>query len=161
MITPMEPHRTKLVVMTRRRLLATTAGLGAAAIAGVPALADPDDVVAAQRALFGEREIQEGRVELTLPPISENGFSVPISIEVDSPMTDEDHVTRIALFSPRNPLPNIATFHLGPRAGRARVETRIRLGGTQAVTAVAEMSDGSLWSGSRETVVTLAACVVL
>ena len=76
-------------------------------------------------------------------------------------MTADDHVRQIAIFSPRNPIANVARFQLGPRAGRAAVATRIRLGGTQAVQAVAEMSDGSLWSGSAQTVVTLAACVVL
>jgi sulfur-oxidizing protein SoxY len=50
-------------------------------------------------------------------------------------------------------------FHLGPRAGRASVATRIRLADTQTVTAICEMSDGSFWSDSASVVVTLAACL--
>ena len=151
----------KHAAITRRSVILATAGLGALAIPSGPALAAPEDMRAAQEALFGARAIRPGRVTVTLPPISENGFSVPIEIEVDSPMTPDDHVVRLALFSPRNPLADIAHYHLGPHSGRARVATRIRLGGTQAIAAVAEMNDGTLWSGSAETVVTLAACVVL
>ncbi len=147
--------------LSRRGLLAGGAGAGAVALLHPLASAAPQDMVAAQRDLFGARPIREGRVGVKLPPIAENGYSVPLEIEVDSPMTEADHVVQIAVFSPRNPLANIARFHMGPRAGRARVATRIRLGGSQAVTVVAEMNDSSLWAGSAETVVTLAACVVL
>jgi sulfur-oxidizing protein SoxY len=138
-------------------------GVGGILIAAtpLPALAGPADLIQAQKILFGDRQIREGRVKLKLPAIAENGYSVPLSVDVDSPMTDNDHVRQIAIFSPRNPIAEIVRFELGPRAGRAAVSTRIRLGGTQTVQAVAEFSDGSLWSGSANTVVTLAACVVL
>lgn len=145
----------------RRTLLSAGTGAVFVSLISGHANAAPEDVLAAQRKLFGDRPIREGRVSLKLPPIAENGFSVPLTVNVESPMTDADHVTRIAVFSPRNPLPNVAQFTLGPRAGLASVSTRIRLGGTQAILAVAEMNDGTLWSGSAETVVTLAACVVL
>lgn len=140
------------------------AGSGSAIlITATPGLAHASeaDLRRAREELFGDRPIQEGRVTVTLPPIAENGHSVPLSVSVDSPMTDADYVKRIAILSPRNPLPNVAQFHFTPLSGKADVATRIRMSGTQAIQAVAEMSDGSLWSGSRETVVTLAACVVL
>ncbi|MEO0981326.1 MAG: SoxY-related AACIE arm protein [Pseudomonadota bacterium] len=145
----------------RRALLKTGAGALFISSIPIPASAAPEDMQAAVKETFGDGPIQEGRVALSIPPISENGFSVPIEIEVDSPMTEADHVRRIAVFSPRNPVSTLINFELGPRAGRAHVSTRIRLAGTQAVLVVAEMSDGSLWSGAAETVVTLAACVVL
>ena len=157
----MKTDKGTAVSISRRSLMTGMAGLGTLALIRSPASAAPEDVIAAQRALFGEREIQTGRVSVTMPPIAENGFSVPFEVEVDSPMTEEEHVVQIAVFSPRNPLPNVARFQLGPRAGRARVATRIRMSGTQSIMAVAEMSDGSLWSGSAETVVTLAACIIL
>jgi sulfur-oxidizing protein SoxY len=53
----------------------------------------------------------------------------------------------------------VATFHLGPRAGKAKVSTRVRLADSQKVIAIAEMSDGSFWSDSVNMIVTLAACV--
>ena len=95
-----------------------------------------------------------------LPPISENGYSVPLSVAVESPMTETDHVVRIAVFAEKNPLPDVARFELGPNAGVAHVRTRIRLGDSQRIRAIAEMSDGSLWTGYAFTIVTLAACVL-
>ena len=148
-------------VLDRRRFM--TGSGGAILIACTPLLAHADQagVTRARRELFGDRPVQEGRVTVKLPPIAENGHSVPMTVSVESPMTSEDYVRRIAVFSPRNPLSNVAQFQFTPRSGKAEVATRIRMSGTQSIQAVAEMSDGSLWSGSMETVVTLAACVVL
>lgn len=146
---------------TRRQIL--TAGGGAVLISAMPlsAFAAEADLLRARADLFGDRPIREGRVTVKLPPIAENGHSVPLTVNVESPMTEDDYVKQIAIFSPRNPLPLIGQFHLTPLSGKAEVASRIRMSGTQAIQAVAEMSDGSLWSGSMETVVTLAACVVL
>lgn len=111
------------------------------------------------RKLAGSKTISKGRVKLDVPPLVENGHLVPISVRVDSPMTAADHVTAIHVFTERNPLPEMATFRFGPRAGRAQVSTRVRLADTQNVIAIAEMSDGSLWSDNVFMIVTLAACL--
>lgn len=147
--------------LNRRTLLFSAGGAIAITSAPLTAFAAQEDVERARRDLFGERPVTEGRVTVKLPPIAENGYSVPLTVSVDSPMTSEDYVKRIAILSPRNPLPQIAQFYFTPRSGKAIVSTRIRMSGTQSIQAIAEMSDGSLWSGSMETVVTLAACVVL
>jgi sulfur-oxidizing protein SoxY len=102
--------------------------------------------------------VRPGRVKLEVPQLAENGNSISLRVTADSPMTPEDHVRAIYLFAPKNPRPAVAHFHLGPRAGRAEIATRIRLSGTQRVMAVAEMSDGSFWSDTAEVVVTVAAC---
>lgn len=107
----------------------------------------------------GGAEVQEGRVTLEIAPLVENGNAVGLSVGVDSPMQPEDFVRRIGLFNERNPQADIAVFHLGPRAGRAAVSTRIRLATSQQVVAVAEMSDGSFWAQSGSVIVTLAACI--
>ena len=146
--------------LPRREFLLNGVSLLAAAALPVTAGAEPAEVEASARALFGERPVEAGRVSLKIPAISENGYSVPLMVEVESPMTPEDHVVRIAIFAEENPLPDVARFELGPRAGRAKVQTRIRLGASQKIRAVAEMSDGSLWSTESFSVVTLAACVV-
>jgi sulfur-oxidizing protein SoxY len=52
----------------------------------------------------------------------------------------------------------IVRFSLGARAPRAEVRSTVRLSQTQKVVALARMSDGSVWSGSTEVVVLLAAC---
>lgn len=101
---------------------------------------------------------REGRVKIDLPPLVENGNTVPFSVSVESPMTEKDHVRSIHVFNEKNPQPNIGDFFLGPRAGRAAVATRIRLADSQTVVALAQMSDGSWWSGSAHVIVTLAAC---
>ena len=44
-------------------------------------------------------------------------------------------------------------------AGKAAFSTRIRLADSQNVVAIAELSDGSLWSDTVEVIVTLAACL--
>jgi sulfur-oxidizing protein SoxY len=142
---------------TRRDVMA---GVGALSLGLVrPARATPDGMAGAIKAFAGEAEIRDGKVILEIPPLVENGSSVPLTVKVGSPMTPQNHVKTIAIFNERNPQPNVANFHLGPRAGRAIVSTRIRLGESQTIVAIARMSDGSYWSGSAELVVTLPTCV--
>ena len=103
--------------------------------------------------------VREGKVTIEVASLVENGNTVPITVSIDSPMTAESHVQTIAIFNELNPLADVATFHLGPRAGRATVSLRIRLAASQKLVAVAQLSDGSLWSHTAEVVVTLAGCV--
>ena len=135
------------------------AGLGLGSIVAVtPARATPAEMQEAIRRVVGSATINPGKVKLDLPPLIENGNAVPLTVDVPSPMT-ADHVRAIHVFTQKNPQPNVASFHLGPRAGRARVATRIRLADTQTVVAVCELSDGSFWSDGADIVVTLAACL--
>jgi sulfur-oxidizing protein SoxY len=106
----------------------------------------------------GGARVETGRVKLDLPLLADNGNSVSLKVSVDSPMTPENYVKSIHLYAARNPRPNIANFYLGPRAGRAQVSTRVRLGGSQRVLAVAALSDGTFWSATADVVVTLSAC---
>jgi sulfur-oxidizing protein SoxY len=136
------------------------AGLGLAAVIRVePAHATPAEMQEAMRTIVGSARVQRGKVKLELPPLIENGNAVPVTVSVDSPMTEAEHVRAVHVFTEKNPQPYVASFHLGPRAGRARVSTRMRLADTQTVTAVCELSDGSFWSDSANIVVTLAACL--
>jgi sulfur-oxidizing protein SoxY len=143
---------------TRRQMLSSGAGALSLAVSR-PARATPETMAAAIKAFVGEANVRKGRVSLDIPPLVENGNSVPVTVTVESPMTTADFVKSIALFNERNPQPNVAHFHLGPRAGRATVSTRIRLGDSQNIVAIAQMSDGSFWSDSAELIVTLPACV--
>jgi sulfur-oxidizing protein SoxY len=134
-------------------------GGGLALLAVSPARATPEAMRAAMQAFARGAEPRPGRVRLEMPTLVENGNAVPTTVIVDSPMTAADHVVEIALFNERNPLPDIARFTLGPRCGQAWVSTRIRLGDTQSVHALARMNDGSVWSASAELIVTLPACI--
>lgn len=143
---------------TRRGALALAGG-ALAYVTCRPAAATPDARDAAIRDFAGQAAIRTGRVALDLPPLVENGNAAPLTVTVESPMTEADHVRRIAVFNEKNPQPHVFEARLGPRAGRTRIATRIRLADTQRITAVAEMSDGTFWSGSADVIVTLAACV--
>jgi sulfur-oxidizing protein SoxY len=146
------------LIPSRRAILAAVPGLLAVALAR-PALAVPEDLEAAIRAFTGGVAPREDRVQLDIPPLVENGNAAPLTVAVDSPMTEADHVRRIAVFNERNPQPNVITASLGPRSGRAVLSTRIRLATSQRLVAVAETSDGGFWQASALVVVTLAACV--
>jgi sulfur-oxidizing protein SoxY len=151
----------------RREFLLAAGGLVAGlALEPARAAAPPGPVKAmvaatleAIRRVAGSATISPGRVKLELPELVDNGNAVPLAVKVDSPMTPSDYVRAIHIFTQKNPLPEVATFRLGPRAGRAVVSTRVRLADTQTVIAIAEMSDGSFWSGTADTVVTIAACL--
>lgn len=151
-------RRTSNIVQSRRVFMAGSAAAMATLVAA-PAWATPESMAAAIREVFGDAPINDGKVTVKLPDLTENGNSVALSVEVDCAMTEEDHVRSIHIFSEKNPLPDIAAFHLNARSGRARVTTRIRLADSQSIVAIATMNDGSLWRGSAKTVVTLAACV--
>jgi sulfur-oxidizing protein SoxY len=142
---------------TRRRILLTAAGMGFAPFP-LPAAGTETAMAEAIRVMIGEAELNLGKVKLELPPIVENGNTVPLTVSVESPMTETDHVESIHIFNQKNPQPYVATFSLGPRTGKARVSTRIRLADSQQVTAIARLSDGSFWSDSADVIVTLAAC---
>jgi sulfur-oxidizing protein SoxY len=142
---------------TRRLVLFTAAGLGLAPFAP-PAAATPAAMDEAIRMLVGTATVKRGRVKLELPPIVENGNAVPLTVAVDSPMSEADHVTGIHIFNEKNPQPYVAAFDLGPRAGKAAVSTRIRLADSQQVVTIARLSDGSFWSDGADVIVTLAAC---
>jgi sulfur-oxidizing protein SoxY len=145
---------------TRRQFLTAAGGIAAGAFVGLRyAEATPASMASAIRQVIGEAVVQPGNVRLEVPPLVENGNTVSLTVSVTSPMTAAEHVTSIHIFNEKNPQPNVAAFHFGPRAGRARVSTRIRLADTQTVIAIARMSDGSFWSAKADVIVTLAACV--
>jgi sulfur-oxidizing protein SoxY len=136
------------------------AGVGLASVMTVaPARATPAAMQEAIAKVVGTARLTAGKVKLELPPLVENGNTVPLAVSVESPMTEADHVRAIHVFTEKNPQPEVVSFRFGPRAGRARVATRIRLADTQTVVAIAELGDGSFWSASVAVVVTLAACL--
>lgn len=149
--------------MTRRgMLMAGLAALPAGAAMTVivrPAAATPEAMHEAIRRITGGAPLRRGRVRLEIPPLSENGNSVACAVAVDSPMTAADHVKAIHVVTEKNPQPNVIGVHLGPRAGRARIATRLRLSDTQTVTAIAALSDGSFWAESANVIVTMGACL--
>ena len=150
--------------MTSRRAFL---GLTLGAIAGEAIAQLPPNIAqiraaaleAAIKSVTGGAPLTPGKVKLDVPPLIDNGNTVPIVVTVDSPMAEADHVKAIHLFTEKNPQPYVIGAHLGPRAGRARVATRARIADTGKVIAVAQLSDGSFWSETVSVVVTLSACL--
>src|SRR5262245_8256295 len=141
----------------RRRALRTLAG-GACLLVVRPAGATPEELAQVLRELFGERPITPGRIKLDVPRLAENGNIVPVTVTVDSPMSEQDYVKSIHLFSESNPQTRIVDAMLGPYSGRARVSTRVRVAISQHLHAVAVMSDDSVWSTAVEVEVTVGGC---
>ena len=143
---------------TRRQLLLSGTALAGAMVVR-PALGQSDELAAAVRQFTGGAPVRTGKVRLDIAQLVDNGNTVPMTVSVDHPMTEADHVREIAVFNERNPQREVAKFTLGPRAGKAVVSTRIRLATSQKLVAVARLSDGSYWSQSADVIVTLAACI--
>jgi len=143
---------------TRRQFLAFTGSAVALGVTLRPAEATPAMMTSAIRDVVGAAVVRTGKVKLDVPPLVENGNTVPLTVSVSSPMTPDDHVKSIHIFNEKNPQPNVGNFVLGANAGRAQVSTRIRLADSQKIVAIAKLSDGSFWSVSVDVVVTLAAC---
>jgi sulfur-oxidizing protein SoxY len=147
---------------SRRRFLGlagSTAVLGAIPIVTLrPVEATPAMLATAIRNVVGEAPVRTGKVKLDVPPLVENGNTVPMTVSVSNPMTSDDYVKSIHVFNEKNPQPNVGNFYLGPHAGRAQISTRIRLADSQKIVAIARLSDDSFWSTSVDVVVTLAAC---
>ena len=143
--------------LDRRRFLAGVAIVTVLPFA--PARATPDAMAASIKQVVGDVAIREGRVTLDLPPLVENGNAVPLTVSVESPMTEADHVKAIHVFNEKNPQPNVIGVRLGPRAGKAMIATRMRLADSQKVIAIAELSDGTFWTDDVDVIVTIAACL--
>jgi sulfur-oxidizing protein SoxY len=101
---------------------------------------------------------EEGKIKLDLPQIAENGNTVPVAFEVDSPMTKDDYVKSVHMFAEGNPTPSVASFHFTPQCGLARASTRMRMAGTQNVVVVAEMSNGKVYIAKQQVKVTIGGC---
>jgi sulfur-oxidizing protein SoxY len=148
----------KAFAPTRRQALQLAAGAFAAALAPNLALATEAQVADELKKLFGGKSMAEGKVKLDLPEIAENGLVVPLNLEVESPMTAADYVKAVHVFADGNPLPQVVTYHFTPASGRASASARMRLAQTQNVIAVAEMSDGKLYSAKAQVKVTIGGC---
>lgn len=146
-----------MIRLDRRTFLAGAAVISLLPLA--PAQATPEAMAAAIKAVVGDKVVRDGKVMLDLPPLIENGSTVPLTVSVDSPMSEDDHVKAIHVFNEKNPQPHVFDARLGPRNGKALIATRIKLGDSQTIVAIAETSTGEFWSARAEVIVTLAACL--
>lgn len=141
----------------RRQVLVLVPGAAALALFAAEARA-ATSIEEAISAFTAGRVPLEGRVTLTAPSIAENGNSVPLTVSVESPMSEDDFVEAVTVFATGNPNIDVATFQFSPASGQAAATTRIRLAKTQDVVALARMSDGSVYIDRAEVKVTLGGC---
>ena len=142
----------------RRQTLALGAGaMGVAVLGPLPGLAKNDSEEAIKKFTGGKTPVQ-GKIKLDLPEIAENGNTVPMTVTVESPMTEQSHVTDVLIVADENPRSGVVTFHFSPASGVAEANTRIRLAATQDVIAVAKMNDGSFFMASKQVKVTIGGC---
>jgi sulfur-oxidizing protein SoxY len=144
----------------RRQALALGAGAVGVAVLGAStgsALAKNDSEEAIKKFTGGKTPVQ-GKIKLDLPEIAENGNTVPLTVTVESPMTEQSHVTDVLIVADENPRSGVVTFHFSPASGIAEANTRIRLAATQDVIAVAKMNDGSFFIASKQVKVTIGGC---
>ncbi len=154
----------------QRRLFLKGCGAALAASAVVPSMVMAEEAkapksanamsyAAALEAITGGKAVTaSSKVELKAPEIAENGAVVPIKVTVESPMTDNDYVKAIHVLATKNFNARCANVFLTPANGKALFGTRIKLGGTQDVVAIVEMSDGSFLSASQNVKVTIGGC---
>ena len=121
-------------------------------------LAEEADVKAALEKLYGGKAMAADKIKLDLPQIAENGLVVPVGIDVESPMSEADYVKAVHIFADGNPLPGVISYRFTPDCGKASASARMRLARTQNIVAVAEMSNGQLFTAKQEVKVTIGGC---
>jgi len=151
----MPPTFDRRKVLTLSAAALAAAGFGVATVPAFAAKNDADDLI---QKFTGGKTATEGRVRLDLPEIAENGNTVPMTVSVESPMTEQSYVSDVLIVSDGNPRGGLATFHFSPASGAAEANVRIRLAETQNVIAVAKMNDGSFFMGSKPVKVTIGGC---
>ena len=110
-------------------------------------------------AITGGKAVEtSSKVQLKVPEIAENGAVVPVTVTVDSPMTDADYVKTIHIFATKNSNSRCISVHLTPANGKAMFATRVKLGGTQDIATLVELSNGTFLTASQSVKVTIGGC---
>jgi sulfur-oxidizing protein SoxY len=144
----------------RRQVLMISVGALAATTCGMPIASvwAADETQALIDKFTGGKTPAAGKVMLDLPEIAENGNTVPMTVSVESPMTEQSFVSEVLVVADGNPRPAVVTFHFTPASGVAEANTRIRLAKTQNVIAIAKMNDGTVFMAKRQVKVTIGGC---
>ena len=156
-------RRTVLGALGVAGVAAATGGaltLGSAQPAAGQALGQNEPLDAALKRVFGGRPMKDGAgmIKLDIPLIAENGAVVPVSVEVNAPMTPQSYVKHIYVVADKNRIPIVTRVALTPASGQAYMGANIRLGETTDVRAIVEQSDGTLFALTREVKVTVGGC---
>ncbi len=158
--------------MKRRNFIKSMMAVSAVAVTPVALMAKeeaekkakkkgPNDLTydAAVTAITGGKEVKESdKIKLTVPEIAENGAVVPVKVQVDHPMEENNYVKAIHVLSTKNGNVRCVDVMLTPANAKGYFATRIKLGGTQEVVGLAELSDGTFIKAAKSVKVTIGGC---
>jgi sulfur-oxidizing protein SoxY len=101
--------------------------------------------------IFHDKPIKDGAgiISLDAPVRAEDAALVPMKLAILLAPDDPRKVKSITLVIDENPAPVAAVFEIGPKAQINTISTRVRVNQYTNVHAVAELSDGSLYSVMR------------
>jgi sulfur-oxidizing protein SoxY len=152
-----EMAKANIMRLDRRTLIVGVSALALVRSIGPAAAQEPSarDVVAA---FTGGRTPAEERVQFEAPLTADNAQVVPVSIRIDSPMTEQDYCAELLIVAARNPRPAVCRLQFSPGVSVPQFATRIRLAETQSVLVLAKMNDGRVFSARRQVTVTAGAC---
>ena len=150
-------------MQTRRETLAHSARVAGllAAVGLLPVAAqaawsqaafDDKTLADAVKALSGNAPVESKDVTLTGPDIAENGAVVPVACATTLP-----GVKRLLVLVEKNPSALAAVFDVSD-AVDANFSTRVKMGQSSNVYAVAMMADGKVLYAAKEIKVTLGGC---
>jgi sulfur-oxidizing protein SoxY len=106
----------------------------------------------------GKKVVASSKVTMKAPEIAENGAVVPVTVTVESPMSEDDYIKAIHVFATKNSNVRCADVMLSPMNGSASFATRVKLGSSQDVMALVETSKGEFWSAAQNVKVTIGGC---
>ena len=108
--------------------------------------------------ILAGRTPKHERVTLTMPLHAEDGGTIPMQLDVESPMTDADHVQNLYVIADQNPDPLVFSASLHPEGGHVRWKLNVRLADNSRVRAIAEMNNGDLFVQEVEVEVLVGGC---
>src|SRR5437879_4672886 len=106
--------------LTRRTILkaacAGSVGVASVVLTSPRSASGTEEAMTLVERLMGKTPTTSDRLRLEMPPAFANGYTVPLDVEVDSPMTEADHVQHVHVLAPQNPLIMVATFDFTPQS---------------------------------------------
>ncbi len=121
----------------------------------VPAKGDAKKVI---DEFVGKNPVSRTKVKLIAPKIAENGAIVPVTAEVDSPMSKDNMIKEMIIVIDKNPVPLVAKINFTPESGKAYFSARMRMGQTTQVRAYAKSHDNKIFYANKSVKVTIGGC---
>ncbi len=110
--------------------------------------------------LLGDARPTPGGIAIDMPLVSDNGGEIPLALAFTAALAENERITELRVFAPRNPRPEVIEFHFHSERALPRVSTRIRLSETQTVYALASSNRGNHWLAQHDIRVATSGCLM-